>query len=81
MIVALLLSGGMPAARFIGWRCGLTAAWPIPCAETTPSVKTQMAFVALLAPRCSNPEKAMVVVNFFRFAAEKEVVQVAMKKR
>lgn len=49
--------------------------------ETTPSVKTQMTFVTLLAPRTSDPGGASVIVETFRFSDEKNAVSEMMKNR
>ena len=49
--------------------------------ETTPSVKTRLGVVALLAPRCKDPGASGAVVNSFRFTEDKATVTEAMKKR
>ena len=44
--------------------------------ETTPSVKTRQQMATdMLGPRCSDPTAATVVVDSFRFAAEKATVR------
>jgi len=44
--------------------------------ETTPSVKTRLQIATeILGPRCADPTAATVVVDSFRFAAEKETVR------
>ena len=49
--------------------------------DTTPSVKTKLAFVDLLAPRILNPKDASKVSEVFPYATEKATVKDLLSAR